>query len=292
MTRRGLVLAIAKGRAEVLVGEELVDARFTGNMAHRRKHDIAVGDEVVLDGDWLAEVLPRRTRLSRPDPGDRTQERLIVANIDVIGIVAACRKPAFRRGLVDRLLVGVYRGGARPLIVITKQDLLRDRAKLEAELEAYRELEIEVILCSAISGEGLDRVRSAIHGQLSAFVGHSGVGKSSLLTALSGVAIATGEVRAYDGKGRHTTTRSQLHHLGDGTRIIDTPGVRSFGVGRIDYRQLAEGFPEIAEAAELCRWNDCKHAKESECAVKEAVGAGAIRAVRYKSYLRLLDELV
>ena len=289
--RQGLVLAIAKGRAEVLVGDELVDAQFTGNMARRAKHDIAVGDEVVLDGVWLAEVLPRRTKLTRPYPGDRRLERLIVANVDVVGIVAACRKPTFRRGLIDRLLVAVYRGGPRPIIVITKSDLLKDRAGLEAELAPYRELEITIVFCSAKTGQGLDELREAIRGELSVFVGHSGVGKSSLLATLSGLAIETGEVRAYDGKGRHTTTRSRLHDLGDGTRIIDTPGIRSFGVGKIDYRQLAEGFPEIAHAAERCRWNDCKHAKETACGVKEAVEAGTIQEVRYRSYLRLLDEL-
>ena len=148
-----------------------------------------------------------------------------------------------------------------------------------------------VIACSSRTGEGLDALRDAVRGMTSALVGHSGVGKSSILNALDErLQIATGDLHRR-GTGRHTTTSSTLHDLGGGTLLIDTPGIREFGLWDLEPDTLREYFPEFDEAAESCRFNDCTHLHEPQCEVKERVAAGEISPDRYDAYARLAEDL-
>ena len=207
--------------------------------------------------------------------------------------VVSVRKPPLRARLIDRYLIAIQRGGARPLICVNKIDLVPpdERAAELAPLDTYRALEVPVIACAARSGEGIDALRSATRGMTCALVGHSGVGKSSILNALDErLQLATGHLHRR-GTGRHTTSSSTLHDLGGGTLLIDTPGIREFGLWDIDPATLREYFPEFDEAAESCRFNDCTHSHEPQCEVKRRVADGETSAARYNAYVRLSEDL-
>src|SRR5207247_10331165 len=184
--------------------------------------------------------------------------------------------------LIDRFLIAIQRGGAQPLICVNKIDLIvpEDRAAALAPLEVYRALDVPVIACSSRSGEGLDALRGAVQGKTCALVGHSGVGKTSILNALDeSLQLATGDLHRR-GTGRHTTSASSLFDLGGGTLLIDTPGIREFGLWDLTLDTLRDYFPEFAAAAQSCRFNDCSHLHEPQCEVKERVAAGRVRAAR------------
>lgn len=231
-----------------------------------------VGDCVAFDGaQRLVAIEPRRTVLARPDPQRAHVELVIAANVDVGVIVVAGAEPAFRPGLIDRALVALERGGVAPVIAINKADLVdaATRAAIEEHVAVYRELGLPVVWTSTTARAGLDELQALLAGRTCVFVGHSGVGKSSLLNRLDPARARTvGAGRAFDGKGRHTTTAAELAFLPGGTRLIDTPGVRSFGLGRVD--DLLEAFPDLAEAARGCRFGNCGHAGEAGCALGEA----------------------
>jgi ribosome biogenesis GTPase len=292
-----IVIGIASGRCRVFHHGQERDCMVPSEIAARQKSALAVGDRLVTetaDGVCrLAAILPRRTVLSRSDPINPHRQRLIAANIDVVIHVVSVRKPPLRPRLIDRYLIAIQRGGAQPLICVNKIDLVPpdERAAELAPLETYRALEVPVIACSARGGDGLDALRGAVQGKTCALVGHSGVGKSSILNALDErLQLATGDLHRR-GTGRHTTTSSTLHDLGGGTLMIDTPGIREFGLWDLSPDTLRDYFPEFAEAAEYCRFNDCTHLHEPQCEVKDRVASGAISAARYDAYARLAEDL-
>jgi ribosome biogenesis GTPase len=185
-------------------------------------------------------------------------------------------------------------GGARALVVVNKLDLVaaEERAELERELVPYVALGLRVARVSAASGAGVSELAAILAGRLCVFVGPSGVGKSSLQNALDpSRARATAPVRASDGKGRHTTTASEWFELPDGTVLIDTPGVRQFGLAGLDARTLAASFPELLAVAGGCRFRDCSHLVEPDCAVQAALDAGAIDRRRFACYARMRAAL-
>src|SRR5262249_3016192 len=292
-----IVIGISSGRCRLFHHGREVDCVVPSEIAARQKSALAVGDRVltdVTDGVCrLASILPRRTVLSRPDPTVAHRQRLIAANIDVVIHVVSLRRPPLRPRLVDRYLIAIQRGGAGPLICVTKIDLVpaEERASELAPLETYRALDVPVIACSARTGDGLDALRNAVRGMTCALVGHSGVGKSSILNALDErLQLATGDLHRR-GTGRHTTTSSTLHDLGGGTLLIDTPGIREFGLWDLEPDTLRDYFPEFAVATEYCRFNDCTHLHEPQCAVKDRVASGEINAARYDAYVRLAEDL-
>ena len=295
---RGMVVGIAAGtclvRLDAPPGEE-VAAVLPPELAGRQQSDLAVGDNVFVE--WLGEtrrvttVLPRRTLLARADPHVTQRRRAVAANIDAVVVVVATKDPPLHPRLIDRYLVAVEQSGARPVLVVNKTDLLDEQGTLGLLelLQPYSSLGIPVLPCSAGAGDGVDTVRETLAGQTCVFVGQSGVGKSSLLNALSEEAAArTGAVRAGDGRGRHTTTASALYDLPGGIRVIDTPGIRRFSVEDGDGATLAAGFTEFTVFAEQCRFRDCTHVHEPGCAVRRAVADGAVPRSRYGSYLKLL----
>ena len=282
-TDAAIVISVSGARCRVFQHGQEIDVVL------RQKSDLAVGDRVTIEGDNIVAVLPRRTVLSRPDPHNPHRQRVIAANLDVVIHVVSVKAPPLRPRLIDRFFIAIQRGGAQPLLCINKIDLLTDDAELTV-LDPYRQL-MPVILCSTKTGEGLDALRGAVQGKTCALVGHSGVGKSSILNALDRrLQLGVGELHRA-GSGRHTTTASTLYDFGDETYLIDTPGIREFGLWDLRADTLAEYFPEFAEAAESCRFNDCSHLHEPDCEVKRRVASGAINAARYDTYKRLVEDL-
>lgn len=292
-TRRGVVTAVHLSRVEV----DDRPVRLAPALHLDPSQRLVVGDEVALDseGDPPRAVarLPRRNRLTRPDPGNPHDERVLCANVDVAVIVAAAVDPPLRPGLIDRLLVALQRSGIAPLVFVNKVDLLdaAGRDTLAHTLAPYGELGVPVLRGSVANGDGVDALRAAVRGRTCVFVGHSGVGKSSLLNALDpDGARRIGAVRRADGRGRHTTTASRLWRLADGTAVIDTPGVRAFGLAELTADELAAAFADVVAFAAGCRFADCSHRHEPDCAVRRAVASGQLAAARYRSWLRLGDD--
>ena len=267
-------------------------------------HPVAAGDHVavVLEGDEgvIESVAPRSNYLARPvgSSGRRSKTQVIAANIDRLVVVAALDDPPFRPGLVDRFLVAAAMQDIHPVLVLNKVDLERPPGETAADgprrdvVAPYREFGIEVLETSRRTGEGIEALAAVLHSGVSLLVGHSGVGKSSLLNAVSpGLELSIGAVTAYHGRGRHTTTTVTLLPLAGGGWVVDSPGIREFAVGGVGPAELARLYPGFGTLPERCRFSDCLHRKEPGCAVRAAVAAGELPAERHERYLRLLEDV-
>ncbi|MCU1230220.1 MAG: rsgA [Acidobacteria bacterium] len=292
-----IVISVASGRCRVFFNGEEIDCLIPPEIAIRQKSALAVGDRVVIksEGDMnrLAAIFPRKTVLSRPDPLNKHLQRLVAANIDVVVHVVSIKSPPLRPRLIDRYFIAIQRGGAQPVICVNKIDLLSDAARERelAPLSVYTDLGVPVVPCSTHTGEGIEQLRQLVEGKTAALVGHSGVGKSSILNAVDEkLQLATNTLHRR-GTGRHTTTSSSLYDFGGGTYLIDTPGIREFGLWDLDLDSLRDYFPEFADASEYCRFNDCTHLHEPGCEVKGRVESGEISAARYATYVRLAEDI-
>jgi ribosome biogenesis GTPase / thiamine phosphate phosphatase len=274
----GLVIAVGPGICTVAIDGETRQCRC--------EFPVVPGDAVSIRHEKTGAIAPRRTALSRTDPANPNRERVIAANIEMLVIVAAIEDPPFRPGLIDRYLIAAARGGVQPILCINKIDLCADTAVANP----WREMGVPVVLCSTRTGVGIDDLRDLLAGSLAVLAGHSGVGKSSLLNALADEMHArTGAVSEHTGKGRQTTTSARLYELRNGARIIDTPGIRELGLGRVTPAELRFAFTDFA--AFECRFRDCTHRAEPDCGVQASVESGAIAKARYSSYLRIAGEL-
>jgi len=287
---RGTVLTVTRLGCDVVHGEQVTRIALGGKHA-QQKTALAVGDSVRFDParKVLLEVLPRRTVLARRRSFGQKREHVIAANADRLAIVASVASPPFRSGAVDRFLVAAHAGGLEALLVVNKLDLLAPGEALPDEVRAY-EAVIPVFAVSATSGAGLERLRAALAHGTTVLAGHSGVGKSSLINALEPeLRLETGELNKRE-RGAHTTSASTWLRIAGGAVVIDTPGVREIGTGPVDRDLLGPVYPEIARASVDCRFRDCEHRREPDCAVRAAVQAGAISAARLANFHRLLDE--
>ncbi|MGB8980291.1 MAG: ribosome small subunit-dependent GTPase A [Anaerolineales bacterium] len=262
---------------------------------------VAIGDRVrYIDAGegrgMIVEILPRDSKLSRPAPvpGQRVFEQVIVSNADLVLPVFSVASPTPKWGLLDRYLVSAEAAELPSLIVVNKLDLAWKNPSFDEEIEIYRRIGYPVLLVSAVTGEGVEELRQALQGRQSVMVGKSGVGKTSLLNAIQpglGLrvkAVGQGEV----GKGRHTTTHLEMFELDFGGALVDTPGIREFGLWDIPGEELAYLFPEMAEHVGRCKFGlSCRHDQEPGCAIRKAVMAGAVSLYRYQSYMRLREEL-
>ena len=253
----------------------------------KRSSGHVVGDRVRVTGELL-ERLTRDTELSRRDA--RGGVHLVAANLDVLGVVLAPGTPS---GFPDRAIVASRAAGLRPFLVFNKCDLAEAKVQ-SGEIEALYGGILPFFPLSAATGAGIDPLRAFLReGHRCAFVGTTGVGKSSLMNALCpDLNLKVGELSDYNWTGRHTTTVSTLHALPGGGELVDTPGFRDFGLVDITAPELAAYFPGFESLdAHHCRFNDCRHRQEPGCAVREEVAAGGIAEERYRTYLVLLGEV-
>ena len=241
----------------------------------------------------ITSVEPRRNYLIRKSTNLSRQSHIIAANLDRAFIIATIDYPEIKLPFLDRILVTCEVYNVPVTIVLNKVDLYRESHKemLEAFHEIYEGAGYPVMEVSALTGEGIDALRDACKGNVSLFSGVSGVGKSSLIKALDpSLDPRVGEISDVHLQGKHTTTFYEMYALSSGGFIVDTPGLRGFGLVDLKKEEIALYFPEMLKASEGCRFTPCTHTHEPGCAVKEAVEAGEISYDRYSSYLGMLDE--
>ena len=259
--------------------------------ARTSSEPLVVGDRVKLSQRG-AELQPRETVLARRDARDRT--RVIAANLDVLGVTLAAQPPA-PRGYVERMVVASRAAQIEPFLVVNKCDLEASRVLSEQLCARFAASagRVSVLAVSALTGVGLDDIRSHLSGARGAFVGTSGVGKSSLLNALvPGLALEVGEINRFTHLGRHVTTRSSLHSLPGGGELIDTPGFRDFVPVDLSPAELASYFPGFEGGLEKgCRFRDCRHREEPACGVLESIAEGEVEPAQHATYLEVLADL-
>lgn len=260
----------------------------------RQVGSIAVGDRVLFieaaEGQGRVEsILERKSVLTRPAHAGKI--RPVAANLDQVLVVVA-PEPEPDWLLVDQYTAAAAHREIDLAIVINKIDRIEERETLEREMAHYRKMGYSCHPVSARTGEGLQDLRSALKGRTSMLSGQSGVGKSSLTNALlPGKNLKTRELSEKAGLGRHTTTAAMLYHLPDGGDLIDSPGVAVFGLAEINAQQLAYGYVEFRPYLDQCRFNDCRHRDDKDCAVRAAAQSGAIHMPRYQRFLKLIDKM-
>lgn len=274
---------------------------------HLLHHDpIAVGDEVRFAKQdsgpgQIVEILPRHNWISRrtavPMPGALPGEQVIAANVDLVMPVFAAADPPPKWNLLDRYLVSAEAAGILAQVCITKVDLVEKGEVVDPDLlaiaEEYRRIGYPVLLTSVINGHGLAELKEILLGKTTVLLGKSGVGKTSLLNALDpGLGQRVSEISAFTGKGRHTTSVSELFPLAGGGALMDTPGIREFGLWDVSDEDLAGYFPEMRPFIGRCKFGmNCSHDEEPGCAIRKAVMAGQISPRRYASYLHIREDI-
>ncbi len=262
---------------------------------------VAVGDLVEAEPEQeeagtmiIHSILDRHNYINRQSPRHKHQHHIVAANIDQTLLIATLREPRTSQGFIDRFLVAAEMFHVPALIAFNKSDLYRskDLEKYEAFREMYEAIGYRVLLVSAEKQEGLDELKTLLKDRTTLLSGHSGVGKSSLLNVLfPGMNRKTGEISGWSGKGQHTTTFAEMFDLPYGGRIIDTPGMREFGLVDISKAELSHYFPEMRDRLQGCQFNDCLHLNEPGCAIKQAVADGLIHEDRYVSYVGILESI-
>lgn len=270
--------------------------RLLKTLSTDQRHVVAVGDRVLFrpvpntdpPEGVIERVEPRRGSICRTSRG---RQQIIVTNVDQLMIISSTAEPRLKPNLIDRLLVAAEKGGVRPVVCINKLDLVDDPAALQPLVGVYSQMGYEVMLLSAKTGFGVDRFRRALKGRQSVVAGQSGVGKSSLLNAVDPeLGLRVRPVSSDTQKGRHTTTTAELLPLSSGGYVVDTPGIRQFQLWDVIPEEVPGFFREMRPYVSICRFPDCTHTHEDDCAVKNAVADGRLDERRYDSYCHLIGD--
>ncbi|MCA6448686.1 MAG: ribosome small subunit-dependent GTPase A [Chitinophagaceae bacterium] len=261
---------------------------------------IAVGDEVEMvvedvqeESAMIDHIYDRKNYVARVSPHNKRQHHIIASNLDQSILFATLKEPKTSQGFIDRFLISCESYHIPAIIVFNKADLYKKKEmeKFETLREIYESIGYQVVLASVHTGQGVDEVKQLLHNKTTLLSGHSGVGKSTFINAVfPQFNLRTQEVSGWSGKGMHTTTFAEMFDL-DGGQIIDTPGVREFGLVDISKQELSHFFPEMRALINDCQFNNCMHINEPGCAVKAAVNAGTVSVDRYASYLSILDTM-
>jgi ribosome biogenesis GTPase len=283
---------------------DFVQARIKGKLKIddiTSTNPVAVGDVVDIEPSMDAEntfnitgIQDRKNYVNRRSPSNRRLHHIIAANLDQSVLVATLREPRTSQGFVDRFLVTCEAYHVPALVVLNKVDLYRTKEQETAGawIEMYEQIGYPVLLTSSAERTGLGDLQARLQDKTTLFSGHSGVGKSSLINAMMpDLALRTKEVSGWSGKGMHTTTFAEMFDLPFGGRIIDTPGMREFGIVDISRQELSHYFPEMRDRLHDCQFNNCLHTDEPGCAVKAAVESGEIALERYLSYGTILESI-
>jgi len=262
---------------------------------------IAVGDEVEMviedvqeESAMIDQIYDRRNYVARVSPHNKRQHHIIASNLDQSILFATLREPKTSQGFMDRFLVSCEAYHIPPIIVFNKSDIYR---KKEMERFAllkgiYEAIGYKVVLASVQNNEGIDEIKKLLHNKTTLLSGHSGVGKSTFINSVfPEFNLRTQEVSEWSGKGLHTTTFAEMFDLNNGGRIIDTPGVREFGIVDISKQELSHYYPEMRALLNNCQFNNCMHINEKNCGVKDGVNNGTVSEERYISYLTILDTM-
>lgn len=303
-TSTGIVTEVHRGQCLVALADETLPCSLSGVLFADRSSDlanpVAVGDQVqIIRADAgqgvIRAILPRRSTLERPETYHGHHRQVIAANIDQVLIVASWRQPHIWLELIDRLLVSAGRNNLKAVVCINKIDLIEEPHQFSAAVQPYRELDVDLVLTSTLTGAGIDRLSMLLADRVSVLTGLSGVGKSSVLNAVEpGLGARVGlvsEGRLYRGQGRHTTTVASLHPLSDGGALVDTPGIKAFGLNGLKQPDLVWYYPDLSALASKCRFDNCRHLDEPGCTVQAAVKNGAVSNSRYQSYCKIMTEL-
>ena len=262
---------------------------------------LAVGDDVDLEPEnegektaTITAIHDRRNYINRQSPSHRMQHHIVAANIDQSLLVVTLKEPRTSQGFIDRWLVTCEAYHVPAVLLFNKSDLYRkkEEERFAAWQKMYGDVGYRLVRMSTMTGEGLDQVKELLQGKISLLSGHSGVGKSSFLNALfPSMSLKTQEVSGWSGKGIHTTTFAEMFDLPSSGRVIDTPGMREFGLVDISRPELSGYFPEMRALAGQCQFNNCLHLEEPGCVVKAAVQEGSISPDRYISYCAILGSI-
>lgn len=283
-------------------GNKIVESRLPGRFRLDEKevtNPIAVGDhvEITINDDETGTIETIETRenyITRQATHGKRGEQILVSNLDQACVVQSIKKPRLKEGFIDRLLVTCEAYEVKPVIIINKMDLAKQGGKDFAnELqELYSGLGYAILQTSIEDEDSLEKLKDLLKDKTSAFIGPSGVGKTSLINAIDpNYALKTGEISDFSNKGKHTTTFARLIPLSFGGYIADTPGIREFGLVNIEPYELSLFFPEMLEPREHCKFHNCTHNHEPKCGVADAFENGEIAASRYQSYLNMLESL-
>ncbi len=296
----GLVLKSTGSWYVVLADGVRYQCRIRGKLrlkGVRSTNPVVVGDWVRFESDEqggyvISAIEPRRNYIIRRASNLSKESHIIASNIDQALLVVTLFSPETAMEFVDRFLVTCEAYKVPVTILLAKIDLARQHPEAVEEFYSiYEKAGYRIIEISATEGEGVDEVRELLHGKTTLLSGNSGVGKSTLVAAVEpGLDIKTGEISQSHHKGKHTTTFSTMYPLAEGGYIIDTPGIKGFGLIDIDDAELAHYFPEMMRYLPDCRFYNCSHTHEPGCAVVEAVKRGEIAYPRYESYLKIMDE--
>ena len=262
---------------------------------------IAVGDEVEIEMEnevensgTITRILPRKNYVNRQSPRQKYQHHILAANLDQSILFATLKEPKTSQGFIDRFLVACEMYHVPAAIVFNKADLYRkkEEQKYNDWKQMYEAIGYKVFLISVENSDGLDEVKDLLRNKTSLLSGHSGVGKSSFINkVLPELAIKTQDVSGWSGKGLHTTTFAEMYDLPIGGKIIDTPGMREFGLVDLAKQELSHYFPEMRDRINDCQFNNCLHINEPGCAIKKALEEEQINIDRYISYCNILDSI-